>query len=414
MRRIRLSISAAALLGVGILIASQGCSLVEGHDATTVERLCTPGAYVLCHCANSAKGTKLCKDDGQSFEECTTSASGDCIGGEVDGPETNAPISDGIDGSRSSTNAIDTCPGKPTAVQPNVNVELDGDTRKATTDRKGKEGSCAVGGGAHDHVYSVVPSGTGTLDVTVQGADGLHPIAYVRTSCSDEASQVSCAPESPNQIAQLKAKVVSGREYALVIDGASGSAGTYVATLKLTTGTFCGDGEITQGEACDDGNNADDDGCSSDCLEVSGNPTSGGGCSPGHPVHLWPNETVTGNGSNATYGNAWSAPSAACDPTGSNGFSDHVYAVTPHESGTMTVSVKPSNGKLNLMLSARRTCDASSSTTEAMCKNDLGVSSNAETLTLRVTKDRTLYVAVDGGGFSSNKGDYAIQFSLAP
>src|SRR5262249_11309061 len=149
-------------------------------------------------------------------------------------------------------NAIDSCPGKSQAVQPNVDIVIDGDTTTATGDRKGKQGACAVGAGANDHIYHLIPSGSGTLAVKVQGSGGLDPIAYIRTACDDETTQAACGPQTPNKLAQLKANVITGKDYFLIIDGASGSTGKYEATLRLTTGAFCGDGNVDTNEACDD------------------------------------------------------------------------------------------------------------------------------------------------------------------
>jgi cysteine-rich repeat protein len=412
------SVSAIA----GVLIAVQGCSILGADTDTKEDRLCTPGDYVFCRCADRAEGTKLCKADGKSFESCTTSETGECVGGEIDDPRTNEPIPKDKDPDPNNNppdkpNALQSCPGKSQAVQPGLDIKLEGDTTTATSDRKGKAGgACAVGAGADDHVYRLIPSGSGSLEVKVQGSNGLDPVAYVRTTCDDEASQASCAPPSPNKLAQLKLNVVTGREYFLVIDGASSSAGKYVANLKLTTGSFCGDGKVDQNEACDDGNKTEDDGCSNDCRKVNGNPTSGASC-PGQPVDVWAGQTVTGSGSTTApgYGNAWNAPSSsACsvDIDGTNSFPDHVYAVTPHANGNLVVNVTaPPTGALpNLMIAARRTCTAVG-TDPALCANDASIG-GTETLTIPVTNNEKVYVAIDGGGASSNQGGYTVSFKL--
>lgn len=401
----------------GVLIASQGCALLEGTDSTQEEKLCVPGAYVFCRCADRTPGTKLCKADAKSFDACTTSDDGECVGGEIEDPETNTPIPpeedpDPTNDPPDKPNAIDTCPGKSTAVQPGVEIKLEGDTSAATGDRKGKQGACAVGAGANDHIYRLIPSGSGALEVKVQGSDGLDPVAYIRSTCDDEEAQASCGPPSAQNLAQLKLNVTTGKEYFLVVDGASSTAGKYVATLKLTTGAFCGDGKVDQGEACDDGNKVEGDGCSNNCKQVNGNPPSGGAC-PGHPVDVWSGQTVTGTGSTNGYGNSWNAPSAACDTGATNNYQDHIYEVTPHASGNLVVSLTaPTGGTLpNLMLSARRTCASATPATANMCANDGGVG-GAETMTFSVTNNTKVYVAVDGGGISNNKGDYSISFKL--
>lgn len=401
------------LLGslLSTLAISMAVACADGDTTGKEDRLCTPGAYVFCRCADRAEGTKLCQADGRSFEACTTSASGGCVGGEIPDPRTNEeiPSEQPGPGHDEPANALDRCPGKSTAVIPGVELRLEGDTASAAIDREGRAGACAVGAGAKDHVYRLISSGSGQLEVKVQGSAGLVPVAYLRTTCDDKESQIACGPPGGEAVTQLKANVKTGTSYFLVVDGASSSAGKYVATIALTTKAFCGDGKVDNDEACDDGGHAEDDGCSADCRRVDGNPAAGGSC-PGHPVHVWPGQTATGTGSTSGYGNAWDKPSAACDPGSTNAYQDHIYEVTPHATGPMTVTVTPTTAT-NFMLSARRSC-AEASTTASMCKNDVGVSAAAETMTINVTNNQKIYVAVDGGGITGNQGNYTISFKL--
>src|SRR5262249_21394467 len=148
-----------------VFVASQGCSLFDGNDATAEDRLCTPGAFVFCRCADRAEGTKLCKDDGKSFEVCQTSDSGECVGGEIPDERTNQelPPDQQPPAGKAPPNAIENCPGKSTALLPNQDIVLNGDTTGAANDRAGKTGACAVGTGAGDHIYHLIPSGSGKL-----------------------------------------------------------------------------------------------------------------------------------------------------------------------------------------------------------------------------------------------------------
>lgn len=404
---------------IAAVVASQGCAPPGSSTLTREDRICIPGDYVFCRCADQSPGTKLCRSDAKSFESCQSNASGECIGGEIDDPRTNEPIPKDEDPDPNNdpdppSGVLDTCPGKSTAVPASGEIKLEGNTTAATNDRKGKAGACAVGTGGKDHVYHLIPSGTGSLEVKVQGSDGLDPVAYLRSTCDDEAAQVSCGPVSPSKVAQFKVNVVNGKDYFLFVDGASGSAGKYVATVKLSTGAFCGDGKVDTGETCDDGNKTEDDGCSNNCKQFNGNPTSGGSC-PGQPVDVWPGQTATGAGSTSSYGNAWNAPaSSACsvDVDGTNAYQDHVYSVTPHESGQLVIALSaPLVGSLaNHMIVARRTC-ATNETDKTYCRNDASIG-GAETLTIPVTKDQTVFVAIDGGGVSTNKGDYSLSFKL--
>lgn len=405
------------LISIGVALSTfvlaQGCSLFEGDTDATDDKLCTPGAYVFCRCADRTAGTKLCQGDGRSFDACQTSDSGECVGGEIPDERTGDPLRpDELPGDKKDPpNAINACPGKSLSPTPNVEVVVEGDTSTSTGDRSPAEGACKAGAGAKDHVYHVVPQGSGKLQVTVESADGaLSPIVYLRTSCDDDsdAAQVSCIPSTPDKVVTLNRNVKNGQDYYLFIDGSSSTEGKYKATVKFTTQSFCGDGQIDQGEACDDGNNTADDGCGAGCRDVDGSPASGASC-PGQPVHLWPNQTVQGKGSTtaASYGNAWASPSQSCDPTGKNSYNDHIYAVTPHATGSLLVSVK---GSANFMFLARQSCDTPESSA-AYCANDESVGGE-ELLLLDVTKDQTVYIAVDGGGVTNNKGDYDITFEL--
>jgi cysteine-rich repeat protein len=413
----------SGVFAASILIATGGCSLLSSSSATKDERFCTPGAHVFCRCADRAEGTKLCKPDGKSFEACQTDDSGECVGGEVEDERTNEEVDPpdtrppSTPTSKPSANELDNCPGKSTGLAPGAEVKLEGDTSAAVNDREGETGgACAVGVGAKDHVYRLVPSGSGQIDVKVQGSGGLNPVAYIRTSCDDKESQRGCGPPSPTKVVSFKTFVKNGVSYFLVVDGASGSAGTYVATIKLTTMPFCGDGKVTDGEACDDDNQEHNDGCGNDCRSINGNPTSGGAC-PGQPVDIWPNQTVSGEGSTSSYGNTFGNPSIACDGAGANSYQDHIYRVLPHAAGTLVVSLSnPASGPLpNLMLSARKTCTIGSTQGAGMCANDFSNgTAGLETMQFSVNNNEPVYVAVDGGGSTNNKGDYKISFKLQP
>lgn len=409
----------SVVLATGVIGSAQGCSVFDNDATASQEQICTPDANVFCKCANLARGTKRCADDGRSFEACRLPTGGACVGGEIPDENTNQPVdSNGkVINPIQPKNVIESCPGRSTAAQPGVEVVIEGETTVATQDREGRQGACAVGGGANDHVYRIIPSGSGSLDVKVQGEGGLNPVAYIRTTCDDKESQVACAPPGPAELAQMRTQVQTGKDYFLVIDGASTTTGKYTAKIKLATQAFCGDGKVDKDEACDDGNKASDtDGCSNNCQKVTGNPPSGGTC-PGQAVDVWPGRTVTGVGTTTSYGNAWSSPDRTCFSAGTNDYQDHIYAVTPHETGTLTVSLTaPPTGTLaNLMISARRSCSDAATTTTQMCTNVSGSGGTGEeTLTLPVTIGETVFIGIDGGGITANKSDYTIAFKTAP
>jgi cysteine-rich repeat protein len=398
------------------LIGAQACN-VGADSATSEQRLCTPGAFVFCRCADQAPGTKLCQDDGKAFAACATDESGLCAGGEVEDPDTGKPV-DG-DGNvvpevTPTTNDLDACPGKPTAIAPGTDVVVAGDTTGAKDDLKGKAGACITGSGGPDHVYRIQPTCSGQLQVKVQGTGALNPTVYLRSSCADEESQIACAETTGVAGAEsLQANVVTGKEYFLVVDGASGSVGKYTITMKLTTSSFCGDGKVDTNEACDDGNKIEGDGCSNSCQRVDGDPTTASGC-PGQAVSVWPGRTVQGKGStNNGLANTFTRTGSSCIVSATNNLNaapDHIYEVTARGAGTLKVTLTPEPG-VNLMLVARSSCADPATQGANMCANN-GEAGAAETLSLPVTAGQKVAVAVDGAGTVGNKGTYDISFQL--
>ncbi len=408
------SIIVSGLVVAGV-VAFVGCS---SGASTKEERICTPGANVFCRCADRSEGTKLCADDGKSFATpCATNDSRtECVGGEIDDPNTGQPVDDAgnvidpvDDGGTPPANDIDSCPGKSTSLTPGVETIIEGDTTGAKDDAKGT-GACAAGAGGGDHVYRIIPTGSGSVSIKVEGTAPLNPTVYIRTTCADEASQVRCAETTgAGGKEEFQHNMISGKEYFLFVDGASSSAGKYKITAKLTTMPFCGDGKVTDGEACDDINKTDNDGCDPSCQKVNGDPSTSATC-PGQPVHVWPGKTVTGTGSNLTGGTAWSKTGTSCIISANdvNVAPEHIYEVTAHATGTLTVTATP-EAAFNLMLIARKVCNDQTQSNQLDCAND-GSAGAAETLTVQVQNGEKVYVAVDGA--LNAKGSYSISFKI--
>jgi len=276
---------------------------------------------------------------------------------------------------------------------------------------KGKAGACAAGGGGPDHVYHLQPTGTGSLTIKVQGLGALNPTVYLRSTCDDEASQLACAETTGAGGAEtLRYEVVTGRDYYLYVDGASGSAGKYSVSLKLTPGPVCGDGKIDTNEACDDGNKVDGDGCSQGCNAVNGDPTSGGSC-PGQIVHMWPGKVVTGTGTTNPYANTFTKTGSSCIVSANNlnAAQDHIYAVTTHGAGNLKVTLTPTEATYNAMLVARKTCADPTTQGTGMCAND-ATAGAADVMTFPVQNNQTVFVAAEG--VLNAKGSFTIKLEL--
>jgi len=162
-------------------------------------------------------------------------------------------------------------------------------------------------------------------------------------------------------------------------------------------GPRCGDGRVDRGEGCDDGNTRDGDGCSATCVP-DGAPKSGGAC-PGQAVNLWRGAALTLAGSTETYANATNAKCwNAVGP-------ERVYALTPHDSGVLTIrgSFAP---KFDAVVSVRTDCSDLAS--EEMCEDTL---SKPFERVLQVEKGKTLYLFVDGDDAQA-KGAFAVHLEL--
>jgi cysteine-rich repeat protein len=276
-------------------------------------------------------------------------------------------------------------------------IELAGDTTAAPLDRHGVGPACASGAGAGDHVYRVLPAVSGTLSVSARGAGALRPVLYLRTGCDDAASEVACgSPSDDAARASLTATVRASEPYFLFVDGRDGTYGPYAAVLSLAPASFCGDGRVDPAEACDDGNSIDGDGCAARCQSVDGNPASAGGC-PGQPVDVWPGLTVRGVGTTAGYGSVWDAAADRCGSE-STPATDHLYAVTPHATGTLSVRVEAGAGH-EAALVVGGACGDPAGTLLLAC----GSAPEAEVTT---ADGRPVFVAVRG------TGSYAIAFAV--
>jgi hypothetical protein len=99
-------------LGLTFLgLAIGACS--KSNDAAPATGVkCTPGNYVFCRCADRSEGTKLCRDDGVSFDACLCDGTGGPITPDPDAGLGNDPLV-GVDAGPVTGPTIDArCIGK--------------------------------------------------------------------------------------------------------------------------------------------------------------------------------------------------------------------------------------------------------------------------------------------------------------
>lgn len=168
-------------------------------------------------------------------------------------------------------------------------------------------------------------------------------------------------------------------------------------TPKPEAGARCGDGRLDRGEACDDGNGWDGDGCSSACVP-DGAPVAGAAC-PGQAVHLWRGASVKLAGTTEKYSHATNATCwNALGP-------ERIYALTPHDSGVLTVSASFASD-FDAVVSVRTDCAKPAS--EVLCEDTL---SKPMQRVLQVEKGKTVHLFIDGDDGAA-KGAFAVQLEL--
>ncbi|MEO7091607.1 MAG: DUF4215 domain-containing protein [Polyangiales bacterium] len=393
-------------LGLGIAsLFGEGCSSSSDAGPATA-KICTPDAYVYCRCKDFTDGTKQCSADGTAFGAC-----GPCLNDDRDtggGDDTLSPPEDTLVPSDDTLSpptdtagpAADKCPGKTVAVDSTKDTVVSDDTSSATDDYKG-EGACAVAV-SKEHVYAVIPTGSGKLTVKMTGTGSMDPTLYARgTDCATGAQRSCGETTGAAGIETLSFNVTTGKTYWIFADGKAGAEGAYSLSFHLATGPYCGDGTVDKDEGCDDGNKTASDGCGNDCRP-EGDPTTAGVC-PGMAAHVWGGKTLTFTGSTLPYPNTYK--SDACS-FGSSA-QDRTYAVTVHKTGTLTVDVK---ADYNAGITIKK--DPCATGVELDCANDVGTSTlpQTETVSIPVTDGQTYYLVVDGA--LAYKGTFTVTMNL--
>ena len=79
------------LWGAALLCAAfAACTTTNAVSPDAVK--CTPGNYVFCRCEDRSEGTKLCHQDGVSFDDCKCDGTGGPITPDVDGGIASTPL----------------------------------------------------------------------------------------------------------------------------------------------------------------------------------------------------------------------------------------------------------------------------------------------------------------------------------
>ncbi|MGZ3419855.1 MAG: DUF4215 domain-containing protein, partial [Polyangiales bacterium] len=179
--------------------------------------------------------------------------------------------------------------------------------------------------------------------------------------------------------------VVSGKDYYLVVDGATATDyGRF--DLKVSVAPpRCGDLVVGTGEDCDDGNTTNGDGCSSTCKAE---PITGVDTCPGAPL------TLVGSGTTprtAVVKMSTATLSADYVSTCGGNSRDGVFKIVPDVGGELEVQL---SGVFNTTVYARTTCDKVVS--ELGCASTNDSTTGTRLMKFPVSAKVPVYIFVDG------------------
>lgn len=398
------SAATALTLAAPLTLAALGaCGSDDGAAAKTK---CTPGVNVFCRCAGGDEtGTMACLPGGQSFGPCLpcdTAPVEDVEPRVEDLPRVEdsggraevTPVDSGSD-SGGDTAAVK-CSAFAVPLTSAKDVGLSGNTALAKASLAGL-GLCAAGNQSKDITYEVIADERGKITATITPAAGFDALLYERGAPCGHGNQSVCADKGGSGAAEtITYFAEAGDKRYVVVDGKSGSAGTYTLKLHLDPGSYCGDGVVDPEEACDDGNLISGDGCSAAC-KPDGAPKSVETC-PGQLIHLW-QLPLSLSGDTSDHPNL---QKASC---GGGGGRDAVYQIMPHRDGMLTATA--TSELFDALIYARAA--ACSPGQELACANKTK-DKGAESLVIPVTSGVPVWLIVDG--YKYGKGPFGLTLAM--
>lgn len=275
----RSSAARAALLSFGVVSLLLACTTTPKAKS---DKECSPGAYVFCRCQDRQEGTKLCKDDGQSFgpcEPCETSDNpegplepgdpgpdqpfpepdaGDDGGSDPNGRCGNRIVENGEDCDDGNENETDGCDSKcklagetpPSSVAcPGLEVHVWGGAHKPTlasntagSGNRRINPTCSsttyptTGAAATDRVFKVIAHKAGTLKVTTSDVSYSMFLWASKACASDVNAYIACVNDvEGNGPEQMSFPVDAGKTYHVFVDGygAANKEGEFRVTFQI-------------------------------------------------------------------------------------------------------------------------------------------------------------------------------------
>jgi len=202
-----------------------------------------------CRARGFDSGSLSCGADCR-FETSACSGTESCFDGRDNDGDG---LVDCADSAECAASCTDPCASPPLIAE---NVTINGSTRGRSSLLAASCSQLDTTG--PDVAYELHISQDAKLDVRLTSTQALN--LSVRSSCTDDASELSCSSQT-----RVTLDAHAGDVYYLVVDGDyTTDAGDYVLDVH-TRQVVCGDGVRDSTERCDDGNTTAGDGCSASC-----------------------------------------------------------------------------------------------------------------------------------------------------
>ncbi|MBN2694806.1 pre-peptidase C-terminal domain-containing protein [bacterium] len=153
----------------------------------------------------------------------------------------DAPITETLEGGDVCADAV---------VIPSLGL-YQGDTTGTVGDYSG---SCGSSSGSPEVVYSFTPETSGELTVTLEGLGSFDSVLYIRTSCEETSTQISCKDTTTTEV--IKFQATAGVTYFIFVDGYSTDRfGSYTLLLEmgedLCAGITCDGHRVCNAGVCE-------------------------------------------------------------------------------------------------------------------------------------------------------------------
>ena len=191
--------------GISFLMLLGALVVACGTTNAKEDKLCTPGANVFCRCVDRTEGTKKCKDDAQSFDECLP-CDGSGESGEGSGGEDGLGAGHGTDMATETKEheveptdpaADDTTDPDTDATDAGTTTPPSGTTKDGGSGTSAKDGGSSNGSSTGSGSNSNSGSSKGSKTAAASYPDAAHCKTLKNVAPRIEAQKLADVPTDP-------------------------------------------------------------------------------------------------------------------------------------------------------------------------------------------------------------------------